>query len=93
MLGVAVVGGASGGVIELDADALLDAAPDPLLPGRRHRRSHRGGRPDRARLSAPVAGATRRPTAAGTPMGRIVRHVDVWSVFKVALLLHLSASW
>ena len=95
-VGVAVVGGASAGVIELDADALLDAAPtapalsaplavatvddllvvaDPTAPA---------GRPRwRERRAARRLQARR--------VGRIVRHVDAWSVFKVALLLHLCA--
>ena len=94
---VAVVGAASAGVIELDADALLDAAPTA---------------PARSALPLAVAAVddvllVADPTApAGRPrwrerraarrlqarrVGRIVRHVDAWSVFKVALLLHLCA--
>lgn len=116
----AVVGESSGGVIELDADALLDAvAPPPIasIPTPVPRSTRPTGSTDVSVPSLPVPSL---PAAvvgdllvvaddaapAGRPrwrerraarrlqarrVGRIVRHVDVWSVVKVALLVHLCA--
>jgi hypothetical protein len=80
------------GLIELDADALLDAAaPVTSLPSASVGDVVVVGDP----TAPPSRPRWRERRAArrlqGRRVGRIIRHVDPWSVLKVALLLHLCA--
>ena len=93
MVAMAVAGGSRGGVIELDADALPDGAsvPAPARPSATVGDLLVLGD---ASVSARGPGWRERRAARrlqARRVGRIVRHVDAWSVLKVALLLHLGA--
>jgi hypothetical protein len=96
-----VADGSRGGVIELDADALLDGVglvgpPPPPAPAAVVSTASIGG----LLVVSDPGVETRRPRwrerraarrLQARRVGRIVRHVDPWSVLKVTLLLNLCA--